>query len=71
MPTTELKGIGFCCTNIPLSTCNWRDFPHPFRPAVKPTQPPIIWVSGLFPGVMRPGRGVDHPPHLATRLKKE
>ena len=24
-----------------------------------------------FPGVKRPGRGVDHPPHLALRLKKE
>jgi hypothetical protein len=24
-----------------------------------------------FPGVKRPGRGVDHPPHLAFRLKKE
>jgi hypothetical protein len=25
----------------------------------------------VFPGVERPGRGVDHPPHLAPRLKKE
>jgi hypothetical protein len=24
-----------------------------------------------FPGVMRPGRGVDHPPHLVPRLKKD
>jgi hypothetical protein len=24
-----------------------------------------------FLGVKRPGRGVDHPPHLAPRLKKE
>ena len=24
-----------------------------------------------FPGVKQPGRGVDHPPHLALRLKKE
>jgi hypothetical protein len=27
--------------------------------------------TGSFPGVKRPGRGVDHPPHLAQRLKKE
>jgi hypothetical protein len=28
--------------------------------------------TGSFPGVKRPGRGVDHPPpHLAPRLKKE
>ena len=26
--------------------------------------------TGSFPGVKRPGRGVDHP-HLAPRLKKE
>jgi len=24
-----------------------------------------------FPRVKRPGRGVDHPPHLAPRLRKE
>jgi hypothetical protein len=24
-----------------------------------------------FPGVKRPGRGVDHPPHLPPMLKKE
>jgi hypothetical protein len=27
--------------------------------------------TGSFPGVKRPGRGVDHPPHPAPRLKKE
>ena len=25
----------------------------------------------VFPGVKRPGHGVDHTPHLASRLKKE
>jgi len=24
-----------------------------------------------FPGVMRPGRGFGHPPHLAPKLNKE
>ena len=27
--------------------------------------------TGSFPGVKRPGRGVDHPSHLAPRLEKE
>jgi hypothetical protein len=27
--------------------------------------------TGSFPGVKRPGRGVDHPHHLAPRLRKE
>ena len=27
--------------------------------------------TGSFLGVKRPGRGADHPPHLAPRLKKE
>jgi hypothetical protein len=26
---------------------------------------------GSFPGVKRPGRGVDHPPNLTPRLKNE
>jgi hypothetical protein len=47
-----------------------RDFMHPSRPALEPAQPPIPWVPGLFPGVKRLRRAVDHPPHLAPRLKK-
>ena len=27
--------------------------------------------AGSFPGIKRLGRGVDHPPHLAPRLRKE
>ena len=48
-----------------------RDFPNPSRPALEPTQPTAQWLLGLFRGVRRPGRGVDNPPHLAARLKRE
>jgi hypothetical protein len=35
--------------------------------------PPSLLHNGYrvsFPGIMRPGRSVDHPPNLAPRLKK-
>ena len=32
---------------------------------------PCTMGTGYFPGVNRPGRSLDHPPHLAPRLKKE
>ena len=44
-----------------------RDFPHRSRPALGPTQPPVQWVPGLFPGVKLPGRGADHPPPSKCR----
>ena len=42
-----------------------RDFPHPSMPA------PVGWVPGLFSWGKAAGSGVDHPPHLVRRLKKE
>jgi hypothetical protein len=42
-----------------------RDFPHLSGPAS------YTMGTGSFSGVKRPGRGVDDPPHLAPRLKKE
>ena len=46
-----------------------RDFPHPYWPALGPTQHPIQWIPGLSPGVKRPGRGVEHPPTSSTDVE--
>jgi hypothetical protein len=27
-----------------------RDFPHPSRPTLEPTEPPVQWAPCLFPG---------------------
>jgi hypothetical protein len=43
--------------------------PHPFIPVLGPTQPPIQWIPGLFPGGKRSGRGADHPPSSSTKVK--
>jgi hypothetical protein len=38
-----------------------------------PGSHPASYTMGTasFPGIKRPGRGADHPPHLAPKLKKE
>jgi len=53
----------------PAIESRWgRHFPPPSRPALGPNQPSCTMGTGYFPGVKRPERGVDQPPHLAPRL---
>jgi hypothetical protein len=46
-----------------------RDFPHLFRPALRPTQPPVKWVPGLSRGKVRPGRDADPSPPSSDEVK--
>jgi len=43
--------------------------PVPTGPGAYPSS--YTMGTGSFPRVKQPGRGVDHPPHLAPRLKEE
>jgi hypothetical protein len=57
--------------DVPGIELQWqRDFPHPSRPVLGPTKPPIQWYRICFPKVKRPGRGVDHPPPNSAEVKE-
>ena len=69
-----------CMWAVGMATCyglhgpgiesRWgEDFPHLSRSAVGPIQPPIQWLR-VFPGVKRPGRGVDFPPTSSAKVKE-
>jgi hypothetical protein len=77
----KMKGKHFVCKGAGIATCygldgpgmeaRWgRDFPHPSGRTLGPTQSPIPWVPRLFPGVKRPGRGVEHPLPSSAEVKE-
>ena len=43
---------------------------HPTRPALGPTQHPVQWAWGHFPGGKRPGLSVGHPPSSSAEVKE-
>ena len=47
-----------------------QNVPHSSRQALGSTQPSIQFGTGSFPGVKRPGRGVDHPPPSSAEVKE-
>jgi hypothetical protein len=51
------------------SNCR-REIPHPPRPFVGPTQPPVQRVPGLYPEVNSLGCGVDHPSPSSAKFKE-
>jgi len=56
--------------DIPGIESRWeRDFPHPSRLALGPTQPAVQWELCLSKEVKRPGHGVDHPPLYNAEVK--
>jgi len=47
------------------------DFPYSSGKSQGPRQPPVQWAWVYFPGLKQPGCDINHPPHIAPRLKKE
>ena len=47
-----------------------RDFPHLYKPALGPTQPPAQWVPRLSRGKKRPGRDADPSPPSSSVVMK-
>jgi hypothetical protein len=57
--------------DVPGIESRWgRDFPHPSRPALGPTQPPIKSVLGHLPGVKATGTWRWPPTQSSAELKE-
>jgi hypothetical protein len=47
-----------------------RDLPHPSRPALGASKPPLEWVPCHSRGQSGRGHGVDHPPASSAEVKE-
>jgi hypothetical protein len=47
-----------------------QDLPHPSRPALGPTHPPVQGYRVPFPGVKRLRRGINHSPPSSAEVKE-
>ena len=66
----SVVGIDTTCWTTQGSNPGEGEFSAPVQ-TLGPIPSPVQWVPGHSRGVKRPGRGVNDPPHVALRLKKE
>lgn len=59
-----LDSLGFECRW-------WRDFTHPSKLTPRSIQTPVNEPQGPFTVIKLPGRAVNHPPHVVSRLKEK
>jgi hypothetical protein len=69
--STNSHGWAICGSNLRKGP-RFFSSPKPSRPALRLTQPPILWVSrSSFAGVKQPGHEDDHSPPSGTEVKNE
>jgi len=70
------------CSAVGIATAYWldgagtetrwgRDFLHPSRPALRPTQPPAKWVPGLSRVKVRPWSDADPSTPFSAEVRIE
>jgi hypothetical protein len=63
----EMDGTGYKFRQGQVVVCS----SQPSRPALGPTQPPIQWVPGSFPGRKAAGADVNLSPPYSAQIKSE